>query len=1297
LKKIATLCLLYALGVGYLLYTNPKTTAPQARLVANEEEKFDGPAEFAKFHRDIRTGEGQTEPAYKSGYKVAELLKAKQQAKRVHARTKSNGVSAWTERGPSNVPGRTRGLIVDPDDPNKNTWFAGSVGGGVWKTTNAGQAWTNLTPDLLNLSTSVLAMAESNHNVIYLGTGEGFFNLDAIDGTGIFKSTDRGNTWSLLSSTISFPDVNRIAVDPTNENVLCAATNGGIYRSTDGGTTWNEVLNEDLIQDLKATPGDFDVLYATQNSVGVWKSVDAGLSWNLANANMGPLGRVEIAVSPVNTNRIFASAEVEWFGDGSVLLVSSDAAQTWSFVDVKIGGNDVDFLNGQGWYDNTIECDPFKDDVVYFGGVDLFQLDISTGSTTVEIYQLEDENIAETIALTNFTGATNGNFDVGSAASLTPIEIRFGPGKTQKAHRFMVPEGATSGVAVNNYTYQDYVNVPFEVWDTKNNRQLMVSFRDQGREGTFNLIPANTTSAVATEQSREYLYIQNIDYNAATPSSSVTVNGGQEVQMMYNFWPTLVVGAAWPPVNNGILRVAATSVQKLNATTTNITDGREEFGNGKNANVHVDHHNIVMIPMSGSTYKILNANDGGVFVSNTAANPGVNNGNWTSTDNGYNTSQFYGADKRTGATEYFGGMQDNGTWKSKPAENASASSDYVFNIGGDGFEVIWHNTNTSLLIGGSQGNRFERSTNGGLNFSSATNGLSGDMPFITKLANSRDLPDRIFTLGGSGVFVSQNFGQNWALTPITEKWVNSSFMDIEVSRANADIVWAGAGMTANLNLHVSVDGGKTFSITNNHTEVTMGGITKLASHPTESNTAYALFSIAGKPKVLKTENLGESWVDISGFGTSNTSSTGFPDVAVYCLYVRPDNTDLIWAGTEIGIVESQDGGATWALLEDFINVSVWDMKGVDNEIVIATHGRGIWTATVDAPQWAPALVPTLAAIGTAADEKLSVLVTSESSYDSIRFFAGTQFLGSAKSIPVGSTVAKVNGGAFGLKTISAVAYKGSIPYATNSINGSHIDLRPAANSYLDYFGSTTNLRSTGFQSTTFENGTRRMLHTTHPYSSNANLTALVLIPITVASSNAILSYRDVAIVEPANDYVVVEASTDGINWQPLEDTYSASYNASWLATYNSNGNGTATQFVTHAIDLLDSFNAGEKILVRFRLSSNGSVQAWGWAIDYLAIQEQPTGAENLIRQTSLSAFPNPSRGSTTLSYEVRWPGDVEIELVNVLGAKVWKMEKKNVSAGMQTETISTTSFQPGTYIAVVRKADGDETIRLMIN
>ncbi len=1269
------------------------------------KEHEDGPAEFAKFHRGIRTRDGEVAPAYTKGYKFNAIKKAKSEAKRKKsngARIQSNGVLSWDERGPANVPGRTRGLIVDPDDATKNTWLAGSVGGGVWKTANGGSSWSHITPDLPNLSTTVLAMAESNHDVLYIGTGEGFGNADGIDGVGIFKSIDRGATWQHLAATLTFGDVNRFTIDPTNENIIVAACNDGIYRSIDGGTSWLKKLDELFIQDLKATPGDFNIQYASQNGVGLLKSTDAGVSWSAFGSGLFPSGRMEIAISPITPNKLFVSAEGGLSGNGSDLYVSQDSGQSWSLVDVQINNTTVDFLNEQGWYDNTIACHPFNDNIVYFGGVDLFQLIVTPGTSLVDNYTINESETTSILSLTNFSASfSNGRLEIGSNVNQISVEVRFGSGNSQKAHRFLVPDGRTSGVAATDYTYQNYVDVPFEVWDITNNKQLMVSFRDQGRDGLFNLISQNTTTTVATDQSREYIYINNVDYNAASPNSSIMLSGGHEFKEMYFFWPVLAEGGVWPPITSGTLQILYQGVNKKNATTTFLTDARGLFGDAsKNSNVHPDHHNIVMIPMSTTTFKVLNANDGGVFVSNISTNPGLSNNTWNSTDNGYNSGQFYGADKKPGANEYFGGLQDNGTWQS--STNATASSDYSFKIGGDGFEVLWNALNSKQLIGGSQGNNFSRSLDGGQSFVSAISGLSGDMPFISKLANSKNYPNKIYTVGAKGVFVSPNFGQSWNLTPITANWGLSTFMDIEVSRANANVIWAGSGMANGLRIHYSNDGGKTFQQTNNFTGTTLGSITKLASHPTEQNTAYALFSFAKAPKIVRTTNAGQSWEDISGFGTGSISANGFPDVAVYCLYVRPDNTNIIWAGTEIGIVESLDNGTSWSLIEDFPNVAVWDMKGQDDQVVIATHGRGVWTATLDQPQFFDSS-PLLIDYGTSPQKNLVLRINALEEYDSIEIFIGTSKIGAVKNISVGHSDITISGVSAGSKNIYFVSYRvgNSAPFQSPTYTVNMLNIFDTKTSYATYFASTSDLTVKGLFLQNYQGGSskeRKNLQTSHPYSINNIYTILLRTPVKVSSTFPSFFYADIALIEPGvgKDSVVLEATKNGIDWVALAPGYNASANTNWQTAYTSNQDGTREMLEPKEIDISNTFPAGDTLLFRLRMTSGPTGTSWGWAVDYISIQEEPLAAEQSRFKNSLTVYPNPTSGQITLRYELQRPSEIQARVVDVFGRLVTSRAFGLQKTGEHSETLNLESYQSGTYLLIIDSNEGSKVTKVVL-
>lgn len=1324
MKRILLPTLIF-LGAILFVISNKSTEVLQPVEAIEREQKQDSPEAFIEYHRGIRTQAGMDGPGYEDNYQLKELALARKSTSKnsFAARTQSaNGVIEFKERGPSNVPGRTRGLIVDPDDITRRTWYAGSASGGIWKTTNAGTSWQWLTPDLPNLATTVLVMAPSNHNIIYAGTGEGFGGVSAVQGHGIFKSINRGITWELLPSTTVMEEINRIIVDPFDANRVIAASENGIYRSKDGGLSWTKVYTG-RVQDLRAVPGNFNVQYATHNQVGVIKSIDGGLNWFSSSAGMNANGRVEIDISPVNTDRIFASAQGALSGNNSDLYVSDDGGARWSLVEMLLSDKPLDYLGSQGWYDNTIACDPFDKDVVYVGGIGMYRIKLTQGGsgTIIESYTMEEINTASFINLINFSGeAYQGKLEVGDAANKTTVEIRFGNGKNQKAHRFMVPEGSTSGVADANYAYQDYVTVPFEVWDITNNRQIMVSFRDQDRNGKFNLYEINTTGT-PTQHSREYIYVNNVAYNDNAPNPSIAIAGGHVFQMMYNIWPTLSSGGTWNPdaFPNSSLRFLYGETVKFTSTTTTVSDPYNEYDGKNDRNVvHPDHHNIVIIKESETlkTFRLLIATDGGVFLSQTSTSPGTTEGEWIMAGNGYNTSQFYGADKKPGAEQYFGGMQDNATYFSPENVVASASTEYATDIhlSGDGFEVIWNNLDSKKMIGGSQFNNFSRSLNGGLTWEKAFTGLtlSGDIPddekfpFISKLANSKQAPDILFTVGSEGIWKSSDFGGHWELTPITEKWSHTAFIDAEVSRANANVIWAGSGMSTTQGIYVSKDGGNTYNITPNYAGATLGNLTKLASHPLEENTAYALFSIAKVPKILRTKDLGQTWEDISGFGTNGATSTrGFPDVAVYCLYVRTDNPNIIWAGTEIGIVESLDGGNSWALLSDFPNVSVWDLKGQDDQIVIATHGRGIWTAKLETIQ-STVKNPVITAISTSPKSELILKFKLEEKFDSTQVWINGIMSGNLSSMVQGEYAVKITNAPTGNIQARLISFKGSSPIHSSIYSGENLTLKPYQQRYFNYFTDAGDFSLTGFSIKTF-GGSNTSLISQSNYLINTENIAILKQPIIVTADYPFFFYRDVAIVEPGapgatfgqpefKDYVVVEATKDGLTWTPIENGYNASFNSNWLSTYTSFQPGNYNLLIYHNIDLTSRFKVGDTLLFRMRLYSDNANTGWGWSLDDLYIQQKPTGiAEFPNPSFNLQVYPNPSHGSFKLSFTVTEASPVELTMHDLSGRIVSKQTWAMKPPGQYDETITLNDAR-GVYLLKFKTSKGQRVEKVVI-
>ncbi|HJX70983.1 MAG TPA: T9SS type A sorting domain-containing protein, partial [Bacteroidales bacterium] len=525
------------------------------------------------------------------------------------------------------------------------------------------------------------------------------------------------------------------------------------------------------------------------------------------------------------------------------------------------------------------------------------------------------------------------------------VEIRFGNGLKQKAHRFTVPEGEGAGVPPEDYSYHDYIDIPFQAWDTDNNRQLMISFRDQERDGQFNLIERDIDDEIS---GREYFFIHAVSYDPATPSDKIAKAGGHTYKQLYFFWPTLPGEKIWDEDSITTAKIVIQYGKYIMINEESPVTVLADYQ--KNVNLHVDHHEILTLLTDAvnKEFIILEANDGGLGIS-------YNEGKtWEQIKSGYITTQFYGVAKKPYAHEYIGGMQDNGTWQSPGNATASSSSEYDDKIGGDGFEALWHPQYPHRIIGSSYYNRFYVSNDGGETWTRASQGINtNDGPFVSRLSHSRTNPDLIFAVGSKGVFRHNNFGMGrfeWETIEIPVGWSVSNIVtdqhNVEVSLANDSIVWAGAGMYPKPDLHIflSKNRGLTFDSVPNYKNVKMSYISGIATHPFDKKTAYILFSLKSKPKILRTTDFGKTWEDITGFENNSASNNGFPDVMVYSLLVMPYDNDIIWAGTEIGIFESTDNGATWHYADNGLPaVSIWQMFIQDNHVVAATHGRGIWT------------------------------------------------------------------------------------------------------------------------------------------------------------------------------------------------------------------------------------------------------------------------------------------------------------------------------------------------------------------
>jgi photosystem II stability/assembly factor-like uncharacterized protein len=305
---------------------------------------------------------------------------------------------SFTYPAPETFSGRIVGIAPSPTDPN--TIYAAAASGGVWKTTDGGGTWLPLTDDQVTLSMGAIALAPSNPNVIYAGTGEAN-NAGSYYGRGILVSTDGGATWALTgASAFDRLAIAQIAVDPTDANTAYAAVNDfadngrpfaggtGIYRTHDRGQTWTNttaaidqydpysavVIDPNNPGTVYATIGDhFGDPYATGGN-GIYKSTDGGDSWVKLGGGLPTdpktMGRITLALAPSNSQVLYASiagtGQPGSTAHGSLfkMMRSDDGGTTWT----DLTDDTPNYLWYQGAYATTLIVDPADPFVVYAGG-----------------------------------------------------------------------------------------------------------------------------------------------------------------------------------------------------------------------------------------------------------------------------------------------------------------------------------------------------------------------------------------------------------------------------------------------------------------------------------------------------------------------------------------------------------------------------------------------------------------------------------------------------------------------------------------------------------------------------------------------------------------------------------------------------------------------------------------------------------------------------------------------------------------------------------------------------------------
>ncbi len=285
-----------------------------------------------------------------------------------------------------------------------HTFYMGSTGGGIWRTTDGGERWTNVSDGYFEAgSIGSVAVAESDPDIIYAGTGSSAIRGNVSAGVGMYKSTDGGETWQHIGIRDG-GQIGDLQVHPRNASVVYAAVLGhafgpneerGVFRTRDGGATWEKVLyisDRTGAIDLSMDESNPNVLYAAMwtaerkpwnlvsggEESGLFKTTNGGETWTKLEVGLpGPMvGKIEVSVSRSNPRRVYALIEAE---DGG-LYRSDNAGTTWTYVNPDQG------LRARPWYYNHVHADPVDQDVVYVSAEDFWKS--SDGGETFEVIQV---------------------------------------------------------------------------------------------------------------------------------------------------------------------------------------------------------------------------------------------------------------------------------------------------------------------------------------------------------------------------------------------------------------------------------------------------------------------------------------------------------------------------------------------------------------------------------------------------------------------------------------------------------------------------------------------------------------------------------------------------------------------------------------------------------------------------------------------------------------------------------------------------------------------------------------------
>ncbi len=866
----------------------------------------------------------------------------------------------WRWVGPVNFSGRITEFAVPPGQAT--TYYVLTASGGIWKTEDAGTHFEPIFDKYGNMSMGFLAVAPSNPNVLYLGTGEPMHARSSSHGNGMWKSTDAGKTWTKIGLEKSF-FIPKVAVDPKNPDVVYVAAEGklydnemdcerGFYKTVDGGKTWERLwpLNDRGVGDFIVDPRNFDVVIAAayktyrrtwtyidrQPANHLYKSTDGGKSWKKLTEGLpvnAELGRTGLDIYDKNPSIVYARVDEQ---------VNLGLAERDGVANFRAGGA----FGGGGLFADEFSFDKFK---AYKINPELAKLAPKftpvTAADEAELVKKLNELVADKDLLTK-SGVDLAKLNAAARkAHAKNKELMAAIGEVEALHKREAPKADSTEAKGRSQVTNRHV--------------LEVLYAGALR----NQQPVKRDGVIYRSDDLGETWKRMTEYKHTGGSAQVNQTEGGYYGRIYI-----------DPQNDQTVYCVDT-----NATVS--TDGGKTFkAAGWDAGaykLHVDHRGMWIDPQNSN--HIMSANDGG------AGESWDGGKHWTQKAT-ISAQQFYdvSADNEQ-PYNVMGGTQDNGAWIG-PSQNRNTNgvyaADWNYLPTGDAYYVLRDWWNPEYIYYESQ---FGASSRQNLK----TGEISSLVKRTTPEETAKGVPAQRYQWNAPIVLSPHNPGIVYICSQFVHRSLTrgerDTFVTISPDLTRADkarleeskktnlqyatiysfaesakkpgLFWAG---TDDGNVQMSPNGGVTWTnITANFYDMKTGKpkpglkgalipfdrwVKRVVPSRFDENTCYVAFTgyrthNEDKTWLFVTRDLGKTWEDISG-GLMNP---------LFDVEEDPDNANVLYIAGDYGIHVSIDKGKTWTAFSTTApNVIVRDMaiQKRDRDLVIGTYGRGIYIADI---------------------------------------------------------------------------------------------------------------------------------------------------------------------------------------------------------------------------------------------------------------------------------------------------------------------------------------------------------------